>query len=111
MSRLIDADVLLNDMKCLWDWETVDGIQTSTALRQVMTDIRNAPTVGGWVSVEDRLPEKSGYVITFVPFQIDYKIDCMYYNDEYKAFNAQFTPATAIDGVTHWMPLPARPET
>lgn len=43
--RLIDADALLRDMETLWDWPTVNGIQTDTALRQVMADIRNAPTV------------------------------------------------------------------
>ena len=45
--RLIDADALLRDMETLWDWPTVNGIQTDTALRQVMADIRNAPTVQG----------------------------------------------------------------
>lgn len=44
--RLIDADAHLSDMEHgLWDWESVNGIQTDTALRQSMTDIRNAPTV------------------------------------------------------------------
>lgn len=53
--RLIDADAFIEDMKTrLWDWETVDGIRTSTALRQVMTDIANAPTV--WQEKEEKRP-------------------------------------------------------
>ena len=44
--RLIDADVLIDDIKNhLWDWETVDGITASTVLRQTISDIENQPTV------------------------------------------------------------------
>lgn len=44
--RLIDADALIEDIKTkLWDWDTVDGITSSTVLKQTITDIDNAPTV------------------------------------------------------------------
>lgn len=44
--RPIDADALIEDIKkCLWDWETVDGITSSTVLKQTITDIENAPTI------------------------------------------------------------------
>jgi hypothetical protein len=44
--RLIDADALIEDIKTkLWDWDTVDGITSSTVLKQTITDIGNAPTI------------------------------------------------------------------
>lgn len=43
---LVDRDAFLEDMNCgLWDWSTVDGITATTALKQTMSDLRNAPTV------------------------------------------------------------------
>lgn len=43
--RLVDADAMVDDVKNLWDYATVDGITSSTVLKQVMTDIGNAPTI------------------------------------------------------------------
>lgn len=43
---LIDRDAFLEDMNCgLWDWSTVDGVTATTALKQTMSDLREAPTV------------------------------------------------------------------
>ena len=41
MSKYINADDIKNDIKTLWDWETVDGIKSSTVLKQVLSDIDN----------------------------------------------------------------------
>lgn len=41
MSKYINADEIKNDIKTLWDWETVDGIKSSTVLKQVLSDIDN----------------------------------------------------------------------
>lgn len=41
MSKLINADDIKNDIKTLWDWETVDGIKSSTVLKQALSDIDN----------------------------------------------------------------------
>ena len=54
MSRLIDADALIDDIKNnLWDWETVDGITATTVLKQTISDIGNQPTIeerkGKWL--------------------------------------------------------------
>lgn len=44
--RLIDKDDLLDFFENhAWDWESVDGITATTVLRQVITDIRNAPSI------------------------------------------------------------------
>ena len=123
MPRLIDADALLRDMETLWDWPTVNGIQTDTALRQVMTDIRNAPTVGGWVSVKDRLPEERinpltqdfAEVICFCDFGGEPRrtdVRTIGFGktlwDDAPHF---WRGGVKMDSrVTHWMPLPEPPE-
>lgn len=44
--RLIDADALIESIKHgLWDWETVNGIESRTVLKQTIQDIRNEPTI------------------------------------------------------------------
>ena len=44
MSRYIDADKLVEYEEHAWDWDTVNGIETAIALRQVISDIRHEPT-------------------------------------------------------------------
>ena len=41
--RYIDADKLAEYEEHAWDWDTVNGIETATALRQVISDIRHEP--------------------------------------------------------------------
>lgn len=44
--RLIDADKLIVEIKtCLWDWESVNGIESKTVLNQTITDIENMPSI------------------------------------------------------------------
>lgn len=63
-----------------------------------------------WIRVKDRLPEKSGAYLTF----LDNKgTEVFSYSERHKAFNADDDDdgcVYAIDGVTHWMPLPEPPK-
>ena len=44
--RLIDADALIESIKHgLWDWETINGIESRTVLEQTIQDIKNEPTI------------------------------------------------------------------
>lgn len=43
--RLIDADALIEDIKSFWDWDSIDGITSTTVLKQTITDISHAPTI------------------------------------------------------------------
>lgn len=46
LMRMIDADALIEDIKHgLWDWETVNGIESRTVLEQTIQDIKNEPTI------------------------------------------------------------------
>lgn len=44
--RIIDADALIESIKHgLWDWETINGIESRTVLEQTIQDIKNEPTI------------------------------------------------------------------
>ena len=45
LMRLIDADALIEDIKSFWDWDSIDGITSTTVLKQTITDISHAPTI------------------------------------------------------------------
>lgn len=44
MKDTINRQDAIDAIEQMWNWETVDGIQTSTALRQVIADIKNVPS-------------------------------------------------------------------
>ena len=59
--RPIDGDALLETIEdhvtAVSCCPTVDWSRGKTQMKeQVIEDIRNAPTVGGWISVKDRMP-------------------------------------------------------
>lgn len=70
-----------------------------------------------WISVKDRLPEKSQEVIVFcrTPGLNDF-VNTVYYSAKFQEFNwCDFMgdPPKSEKGyrdVTHWMPLPEPPE-
>lgn len=68
MSRYIDADALAEYEENAWDWETVDYIQTTTAINQIISDIRNESTAdvrenvyGKWIYKNDNVLIPTGY--------------------------------------------------
>lgn len=71
--RLIDADAL----KIAID----DGWHPDMMVSEIWEVIDNAPSIGGWISVKDRMPP----------------------NDDTKVM-------TYGNPVTHWMPLPEPPK-
>ena len=57
---LIDRQAAIDTILGLWDWETVDGITTTTVLKQTISDIKNIPRVesepvrhGRWIEHKD----------------------------------------------------------
>ena len=76
--------------------------------------IENAPTVGGWISVKDRLPEEKlnpytgGYqeVICF----IDTRVGCDVRTYEFGRGHFWSGLQEVDKYITHWMPLPEPPK-
>ena len=119
--RPIDADALWNRIK----GHLCDGIAEGEALEA----IDEAPTVSGvcgWVSVKDRLPTyaevKDDRVLVLTEsgdiFSIGFD-ECIEDESIFGMWRQNFDPVTLgatdsdwipCDGVTHWMPVPERPE-
>ena len=61
-----------------------------------------------WISVKDRLPEQSDFVLAF---DGEYVIQNIYFNhnnDEFEDYNS--IPCSDFpENITHWMPLPDKP--
>lgn len=64
--RLIDADALIDAMTGACNIFDAHGVDT-TLTRTLITIADKVPTVGGWISVKDRLPENADYPGAFCP--------------------------------------------
>lgn len=65
-----------------------------------------APTVGGWISVEDRLPEYTGWYLTY-HHKINLCVVSWFTGDGWEDGDW----GAYEDGwVSHWMPLPEDPK-
>lgn len=117
--RLIDADALWHDMETAEWYNNADRDEVAEPL------ILSSQTIGGWISVKDRLPERkeylhesnvirgsSEYVLVYISATFPYKrmfvtIGRYSYDEMYPRWIVR----SSHDGdVTHWMPLPEPPE-
>lgn len=95
--RPIDADALMDYCNNLKD-KTIDA-----------NDIARFPSVVGWISVKDKLPEDEGDVLVYGVSPRGRKKTAIM---NYLAFEAD-RPRWALDGiwtVLYWMPLPEPPK-
>ena len=97
--RPIDADKLKQDL-----------LDKSFYPAIVAAAIKRAPTINPyeWISVEDRLPEDSGWYLVVLN---NYNTDMCRYSLLLNSFGMQHYDGwkSADDEVTHWMPLPTPP--
>ena len=116
--RLIDADEIMKALSIFNDSKNGNmhflyGIRTAKEL------IDDAPTVGGWISVKDRLPEEGVRVLAVKKLK-DGRRDlalatCIpeYKHHDYVTGEDIVEPYWVCGGnnnITHWMPLPEMPE-
>lgn len=113
--RLIDADALVVDLEKRYTYEMADGRNKAygKGVRDAIKDIWDAPTVGGWISVEDRLPEDERFVLVcnddgkMMVAQYIAEMDKWQYR--YMAYDVDVWDDTEQGPVEWWMPLPEAP--
>ena len=101
--RLIDADTL----PIKFDGHTFSVWKN---------DLDAAPTINlyEWISVEDRLPEKylddEGIELNFIVWSKGYiHSQTAYFNGKIFYFRCYDGTEGIMDGISHWMPVPAPP--
>lgn len=111
--RLIDEDALI-DALMTYTWRDEDErlIDDADEKRAYIKEwLPVLPTVGGWVSVKDRLPDKSGSYLVMLEnvFVTHLSMNVHYWNakDEYWRGSEAHS---RIVGISHWMPLPEPPK-
>lgn len=97
--RPIDADALIE--KC-GDWYVEEGPEEGF-IGTIKTLIGMQPTVGGWISVEDELPELA--TLALVCDASSGKMAVARY-----IANNQWVLPAFFPAVTHWMLLPEAPK-
>ena len=115
--RMIDADALIkwiNESRCADCPDKQDERCAACQWDDAIMSIETAPTIGGWISVKDRLPEEK-----MNPYTQDYQevicsLSTRFGSDVrvYKFGRGHFWHGPADIGkyITHWMPLPEPPE-
>ena len=114
--RLIDADALKKDWsmankceECPQDARKCQYEQNFSRM-DICEMLDEAPTVGGWISVKDRLPEKETLVIALVQYEVGWYRIFAWRDDKGWVSSAEEFQESDGDYVTHWMPLPERPK-
>ena len=96
--RLIDAD----ELKRKIDTMTIDFVNYKINLEAVYSAIRYAPTVGGWVSVKDRLPEIGKLALVYG--------SCGEMTVARHITGNEWIVPGMFSRVTHWMTMPEPPK-
>lgn len=118
MARAIDADAVL--ARYYAEFEKQDIFDGSQDRDWLMRCIEEAPTITSpneWVSVEDRLPTKSG---EYFAYTTDENINIIEFDEDYGEFGFRkeyYQDGAYLDSewvkadwITHWMPLPTPPD-
>lgn len=101
--ELIDKQELLDWIQNCWDWATVDGITSTTVLKQTMTDISQLPTVEAIpkADYENRLKADMVAMLTEIQIEIEdeaWKQGCASNNDrEDEAYKIYYFIQQKID--------------
>lgn len=97
------------------DWHELDIMRN--AIENAIDDIREVPAAGvqptKWVSVEDRLPDKSCECLGIVDgevTEVSYSPKCKELICVWSMCDADGSKPLPDDAVTHWMPLPEPPK-
>lgn len=133
MARLTDVDALCRVLNDHWlatspsdrDTEEVAAERAAMCrgLDYAMRIVEQMPTVGGWISVKDRLPEKDGQylvclnqthlmVVSFAKKLEEVDREVFAGRDEpgWFEWDTEWCGFYEVTMVTHWMPIPKLPQ-
>ena len=113
MARLIDADALKATFQ---KWANVPEYNEAERhiIRAAMIAVDDCPTIDGWISVKDRLPDEEDYRSCHENWD-----GCVIWTNGSDIGLGWYSTITGdwadiydcdIDDVTHWMPLPEPPK-
>lgn len=104
--RMIDRDALIGPIKLLEEsYRRCGAIERAEAYANCLWEIEQAPTVNGWISVKDGLPDKNGqYLCWFGKNTVTKGAAIATYFEMWKAFGSLESLVT-YPNVTHWMPI------
>ena len=98
MARMIDGDALLEKMKHRREY--IGRPSDPVCL------VEDAPTVGGWISINDRLPEDEYECLVITK-------DCWYYIGWFKGDIQKWVVNGVVwcdETITHWIKIPEPPK-
>ena len=99
--RLIDADHL---DKRIYEEIPLKEFGTIKRMARMREIIEEEPTVGGWISVKERMPEPPAQCLVYSDKRRPRGMETATYT-EFGWMTAAYFPE-----ITHWMPLPEPPE-
>ena len=116
--RLIDADQIVTYQTIdVMNDETITHKETIADALDELTDEGCPPTVSGWVSVKDRLPEEKGWYMVYAPGYsggsssgLDSHNGVMFAKWSGKTWSIEVGYHKRPGCVRQWMPLPEPPE-
>ena len=115
--RPIDADALMESIGCAdavkygnRDRAQQDTSYSTMMLYEIRNEIDAQPTVGGWISVKDRLPGCDDGVVLAIAEYDDGWCTVLAWRNEKTGWDTDDPLFEDGMEVTHWMPLPEPPK-
>lgn len=103
--RPIDADAVIEKHG---DWYVEEGPEEGF-IGTLKSLIDEQPTVSGWISVKDGLPDRGADILAFMRNGAETRIVACNYGDNVW-YDCIINCIVAGQNITHWMPLPEAPK-
>lgn len=103
--RLIDADELMESIRKALGIKSMTKSLLLPAERTIIDQIDSTPTVGGWISVKDRMPELEGDYLVTDGHHVPWKCRLLILAGAKGWANGIYNPL-----IKYWMPMPELPK-